>query len=126
MFLADDGDVGFPLRSRTTHSAMIAHRQTPRAGCLPGSRSARPAGSANACGLRVAVKLPPEMIAELRNAYCNVRSARPLDQRYWLAIPVGTAVPDSEVMELLAVSYDEVVRRLSRRSRPSDGGLDNS
>ena len=69
---------------------------------------------------RVAVKLPTDLVAELRHTYPNeVREARPLDQRYWVAIPLGAHVPDSELSELLAVSYRDVVARLPRSRRPS-------
>jgi predicted DNA-binding protein (MmcQ/YjbR family) len=47
-----------------------------------------------------------------------VRPARPLDERYWLTIQVGAGIPDSEVGNLLAASYEEVLRRLPKRSRP--------
>jgi predicted DNA-binding protein (MmcQ/YjbR family) len=71
-------------------------------------------------GARVAVKLPPDLVAELRDAYPDqVSSARPLDERYWLAVRVGTSMPESEMAELLAMSYDEVVQHLPRRHRPN-------
>ncbi|MEO8888325.1 MAG: MmcQ/YjbR family DNA-binding protein [Jatrophihabitantaceae bacterium] len=70
-------------------------------------------------GVRVAFKLPPQKVAELRSTYRDqVRAARPLDERYWLTIPIGAGIPDSEVADLLAASYEEVVRRLPKRSRP--------
>ena len=72
-------------------------------------------------GPRMAVKLPAELVAELRHAYPGqVRPARPLDQRFWVTIPLGVAIADSEVWELLALSYREVVARLPRSRRPID------
>lgn len=72
-------------------------------------------------GPRMAVKLPADLVAELQHAYPGqVRSARPLDQRFWVTIPLGAAIPDSEVCELLALSYREVVARLPRGRRPID------
>lgn len=71
-------------------------------------------------GARMAVKLPADLVAELRHAYPDqVRRAAPLDQRYWVSIPFGAAIPDSEAWELLALSYHEVVSRLPRNRRPS-------
>ena len=53
-------------------------------------------------GPRVAVKLPADLVAELRHTYPDsVSTAQPLDQRYWLAIPLGTLIPDSELSGLL-------------------------
>jgi predicted DNA-binding protein (MmcQ/YjbR family) len=72
-------------------------------------------------GARIAVKLPPDLITELRHSYPDqVRTARPLDQRYWLTIPLGATIPDGEVVQLLALSYREVVARLPRNRRPTD------
>lgn len=71
-------------------------------------------------GVRVAVKAPPEVVMELRSAFpTEVGSARPLHERYWVAIKLGGAVSDGEVAELVERSYAEVVARLPRRLRPS-------
>jgi predicted DNA-binding protein (MmcQ/YjbR family) len=78
-------------------------------------------------GARMAVKLPADLVTELQHAYAEqVRPARPLDQRYWVTIPLGAAVPDSEVRELLTLSYHEVVARLPRNRRPTDHSRDPS
>ena len=72
-------------------------------------------------GPRMAVKLPAGLVTELRHAYPGqVRPAQPLDQRYWVTIPLGAAIPDSEIWELLALSYREVLARLPRSRRPID------
>ena len=72
-------------------------------------------------GPRMAVKLPAELVAELRHAYPGqVRPARPLDQRFWVTVPLGVAIAGSEAWELLALSYREVVARLPRSRRPID------
>ena len=76
-------------------------------------------------GWRVAVKLPADIVTELRHAYPDeARPARPLDQRFWVTIPLGAAIPDSEVWELLALSYREVVALLPRNRRPIDNDRD--
>jgi predicted DNA-binding protein (MmcQ/YjbR family) len=70
-------------------------------------------------GVRVAVKAPPDVVAELRDAFpAEVSEARPLHQRYWVAIKVGAAVSDEEVVELVQRSHAEVVSRLPQRLRP--------
>jgi len=72
-------------------------------------------------GPRMAVKLPAGLVTELRHAYPGqVRPARPLDQRFWVTFPLGAAIPDSEIWELLTLSYHEVVARLPRSRRPID------
>ncbi len=71
-------------------------------------------------GPRTAVKLPPDLVTELHHAYPGqVRPARPLDQRYWVTIPLAASIPDSEIRELLTVSYRQVVARLPRNRRPA-------
>ena len=78
-------------------------------------------------GARMAVKLPADLVTEMRHAYPDqVRPARPLDQRYWVSIPLGAAIPDTEVWELLALPYREVVARLPRNRRPIDYSRDPS
>jgi predicted DNA-binding protein (MmcQ/YjbR family) len=47
-----------------------------------------------------------------------VGPARPLDQRYWVTVPLAANIPDSEICELLTLSYREVVSRLPRNRRP--------
>lgn len=70
-------------------------------------------------GPRLAVKLPADLVAELYDAYPDdVHAAGPLDRRYWVAVHLGSTLADSEVAELLAVSYREVVTRLPRSRRP--------
>jgi predicted DNA-binding protein (MmcQ/YjbR family) len=72
-------------------------------------------------GPRMAVKLPADLVTELRHAYPDqVSGARPLDQRYWVAVPVDALVPDSEVRELVVLSHREVVARLPRKQRPAE------
>jgi predicted DNA-binding protein (MmcQ/YjbR family) len=71
-------------------------------------------------GPRMAVKLPVDLVTELRDAYPgHVHDARPLDQRYWVTVPLDAALPDSELAELLAISYRQVVTRLPRNRRPA-------
>ena len=72
-------------------------------------------------GARMAVKLPAGLVTELRHVYLGqVRPARPLDQRFWVTIPLGAAIPDSEARELLALSYSDVAARPPRSRRPTD------
>ena len=74
-------------------------------------------------GPRVAVKLSADLVAELRHTYPDsVSTAQPLDQRYWLAIPLGALIPDSELSGLLTSAYREVVAHLPRSRRPSARG----
>jgi predicted DNA-binding protein (MmcQ/YjbR family) len=73
-------------------------------------------------GPRMAVKLPVGLVTELHHAYPGqVGPARPLDQRYWVTISLAANIPGSEICELLALSYHEVVARLPRNRRPTPG-----
>jgi len=68
----------------------------------------------------MAVKLPAGLVTELHHAYPGqVRPARPLDRRYWVTIPLAAGVPDSEICQLLTLSYQEVMARLPRNRRPT-------
>jgi predicted DNA-binding protein (MmcQ/YjbR family) len=70
-------------------------------------------------GVRVAVKAPTDAVTELRSAFpADVTEARPLHVRHWVAIKLGGAVSDDEVVELVERSHTEVVARLPRRLRP--------
>jgi predicted DNA-binding protein (MmcQ/YjbR family) len=70
-------------------------------------------------GRRMAVKAPTDVVLELRASYPDaVHAARPLSERHWVAVHLGGAVPDDEVRELLAASYDAVVATLPMRRRP--------
>jgi predicted DNA-binding protein (MmcQ/YjbR family) len=70
-------------------------------------------------GVRVAIKASATSVLDLRRVYpADVASAAPLDQRYWGTIRLGRAVPDLEVLDLLADSYRAVVARLPKRLRP--------
>lgn len=69
---------------------------------------------------RIAVKLPADLVGELRHTYPDsVSAARPLDQRYWVTIRLDAPIPDSELSELLTDSYREVLAHLPRSLRPS-------
>jgi predicted DNA-binding protein (MmcQ/YjbR family) len=71
-------------------------------------------------GARMVVKLPADVVTELHHAYPGqARTARPLDQRYWVTIPLAANIPDSEISELLTLSYHEVVTCLPRNRRPT-------
>ena len=59
---------------------------------------------------RVAVRLSPPG---------GPRTA-PSASAFWVTIPLGAAIPDSEARELLALSYGEVLARLPRSRRPTD------
>ena len=70
-------------------------------------------------GARMAVKLPADVVTELQHTYPGqVGPARPLDQRYWVTIPLAGNTADGEICELLTLSYHEVVARLPRNRRP--------
>ena len=72
-------------------------------------------------GPRMAVKLPVGLVTELHHTYPGqVGPARPLDQRYWVTVPLAANIPDSEICDLLTLSYREVVARLPRSRRPID------
>jgi predicted DNA-binding protein (MmcQ/YjbR family) len=71
-------------------------------------------------GPRIAVKLPADLVTELRHTYPGqVGPARPPGQQYWATIPLTGNIPDSEICELLTLSYHEVVARLPQNRRPT-------
>ncbi len=75
-------------------------------------------------GGRVAVRLPPRRLPPRRppsftaHTGGQVHAARPLDERYWLTIPIGATIPDREVADLLAASYDEGRTAATKKQPP--------
>lgn len=65
------------------------------------------------------MKLPADLVVELRHVYPGqVHEARPLDPRYWVAVPPDGGITDAERHELLTLSYRQVIARSPRHRRP--------
>jgi len=66
----------------------------------------------------VSLKCDPEWSEVLRNAYAAVSPGYHLNKRHWNTIVLDGSVPDDEVEELVAHSYELVVGSLPKRAKP--------
>jgi predicted DNA-binding protein (MmcQ/YjbR family) len=67
---------------------------------------------------QVNLKCDPDLVPELRARYRgSVTTAAYLSHRHWNRLRLDGTVPDDEVRELVDLSYDLVVAKLTRRQR---------
>src|SRR5438046_9914559 len=66
----------------------------------------------------VSLKCDPEWSEVLRNAYAAVSPGYHLNKRHWNTIVLDGSVPDDEVEEPVARSYERVVGSLPKRATP--------
>ena len=64
---------------------------------------------------RVAVKLPPDESAELRIRYDGIRPAYHMNKTYWISIALDGTVLNSEVENMLDLSYQLVLPKSKRK-----------
>jgi predicted DNA-binding protein (MmcQ/YjbR family) len=65
----------------------------------------------------ISLKCDPEWAEVLRNAYDAVRPGYHLNKKHWNTVVLDGSVPDEEVDELIAHSYELVVDSLPKRVR---------
>lgn len=63
----------------------------------------------------VVLKNTPEKIVELHETSANVRRHRNMSEKYWAQINFGGDIPDSEILRLVAQSYEIVKAKYSKR-----------
>lgn len=66
---------------------------------------------------RLCLKCEPERAVDLRDRYAGIEPAYHFNKRHWNQILFGTDVPDSLVRALIDHSYDEVLKKISRKRR---------
>ncbi|MDR0509850.1 MAG: MmcQ/YjbR family DNA-binding protein [Rikenellaceae bacterium] len=66
---------------------------------------------------QIALKCDPELAVELRERYDGMEGAYHFNKKYWNTVRLEADVPDGVIRELIDHSYDEVVRKLPRKTR---------
>lgn len=64
------------------------------------------------------VKCDPELALALRATYAAVRPGYHTNKRHWNTVALDGSIPDDELREMVAHSYELVVAKLPRRERP--------
>lgn len=71
--------------------------------------------------MRITLKCDPLLVSFLRETYPAVQPGYYMDKRHWNTVNIDGSVPDDEFLNMIAMSYDLVVRKLSRRVRVDIG-----
>ncbi len=71
--------------------------------------------------LAVSAKCEPELAAQLRHTYPEIRPGYHLNKRHWNTIALDGSLPDQLVRDLIEDSYDLIVSALPKRVREELG-----
>lgn len=71
----------------------------------------------------ITVKCNPEYAIELRERYSGIEPAWHFNKKYWNQIWLDRDVDDTFIMNMIDHSYDEVLKKLSRKERLIYEGL---
>lgn len=66
---------------------------------------------------RVSMKCDPDRAMELRDRYTGIVGAYHFNKKYWNQVFLMSDVPDRLILELVDHSYEEVVKKFTRRQR---------
>lgn len=67
------------------------------------------------------LKCDPEKAIELTELYADIEPAWHFNKRYWIMIRFGGDVPDRLIASLIGHSYQEVVKKLTKKLRAELG-----
>lgn len=67
------------------------------------------------------LKCDPDLAVTLRDRYADISGAWHMNKKYWNQLNLYGALPDRLVYRLICHSYDEVVRKMSRKFRTEHG-----
>lgn len=73
----------------------------------------------------VAMKCEPEYAVELRELYSEIDGAKHFNKKYWNQINLCGSVPDSLIKELIDHSYNEVIKKFTRKLRAQYEAIPN-
>lgn len=65
----------------------------------------------------ISLKCDPEMAIDLRRRYSAITPGYHLNKRHWNTIGLDGSVPEDELLDLVAHSYELVVTRLPKATR---------
>ena len=65
----------------------------------------------------IALKCDPEKAIELREHYAGIEGAYHFNKKYWNQIHLMSDVPESLILELIDHSYEEVIKKFTRKQK---------
>jgi predicted DNA-binding protein (MmcQ/YjbR family) len=65
----------------------------------------------------VILKCDPHLVEVLREQYAGVGHRSHLDRRFWTSVTLDSDVPADEIARLVAHSYDQVSRKLTKKQK---------
>src|SRR5438270_11988067 len=71
---------------------------------------------------RANLKCDPDLALELRDRFEQVRPGYHMNKKHWNTVDIGNGVPDAELRKMIDQSYELVVKRLPRTTRPKLAG----
>ena len=66
---------------------------------------------------KIVMKCDPDYAIELRDRYRGVEGAFHCNKKYWNQIFVESDVPDSLILSLIDHSYDEVIKKFTKKDK---------
>ncbi|WP_372752366.1 MmcQ/YjbR family DNA-binding protein [Labilibaculum sp.] len=73
--------------------------------------------------LRMNVKCEPEKAIELRETYLSVLPGYHMNKKYWNTVVIDGSISDKQLEEWINDSYDEVVKKMSKKKQNELGNL---
>lgn len=65
----------------------------------------------------VSMKCNPEYAIDLRERYAGIEGAYHFNKKYWNQVYFNADVPDSLIYSLIDHSYDEVIKKFTRKQK---------
>ncbi len=66
---------------------------------------------------KLTVKCNPDYAIELRDRYNGIEGAWHFNKKYWNQIHLMSDVPESLILELIDHSYEEVIKKFTRKQK---------
>jgi predicted DNA-binding protein (MmcQ/YjbR family) len=65
----------------------------------------------------IALKCDPDYALELREQHPAIQGAHHFNKKYWNSVEFEAGVPDDLIRQLIRHSYDEVMKKFTRKQR---------
>lgn len=65
----------------------------------------------------ISLKCKPDYAIDLRERYAGIEGAYHFNKKYWNQVSLNADVPDSLVLSLIDHSYEEVIRKFTRKQK---------
>lgn len=66
---------------------------------------------------KVSLKCHPDYAVELRDSYHGIEGAWHFNKKYWNQVSLTNDVPDSLILKLIDHSYEEVIKKFTRKQK---------